>query len=515
MEIINATTKRTVGKYIRTTQPQTFIEQGKLPPQALDMEAAVLGALMLEQDAATNAIDIVKPDYFYKPENRTIFEAIYQLFNESQPIDILTVTNKLRENGKLEEIGGAYYISQLTNRVASTANTETYARIVEQNYIKRELIRISADITRNAYDETVDVIDTLDSAEKDLLAIGEQSFKTNYSDMGTLVHRAIEEVKSARSHEDGISANAVPSGFASLDRITNGFQRSTLIILAARPAMGKTAFALSIARNIAVQQKKAIAFFSLEMSDMELVTRLISSEAGLNAQKLKTGNLQEYEWTQLMTKTDALSKAPIFIDDSAALNMFELRAKCRRLKQKHDIQMVFVDYLQLMQGSADTRGNREQEISKISRQLKALAKELRIPVFAMSQLSRAVETRGNSKRPQLSDLRESGAIEQDADVVMFIHRPEIYGITEDERGNSTLGMADILLEKHRSGPTGVARLKFIKEFAKFDNPDYSDTLVGTFSQGDSIAPNTTFEGNSFITVQSSLNNMQEDNEHPF
>ncbi|MCL2414013.1 MAG: replicative DNA helicase [Bacteroidales bacterium] len=516
MEIINANTRRTAGKYLRTTQPQTFIEQGKLPPQALDMEAAVLGALMLEQDAATNAIDIVKPDYFYKPENRTIFEAISMLFNESQPIDILTVTNKLRELGKLEEIGGAYYISQLTNRVASTANTETYARIVEQNYIKRELIRISADITRNAYDETVDVIDTLDSAEKDLLAIGEQSFKTNYSNMGDLVHRAIDEVKSARSHEDGISANAVPSGFTALDRITNGFHRSTLIILAARPAMGKTAFALSMARDMAVRQNKPIAFFSLEMSDMELVTRLISSEAGLNAQKLKTGNLQDYEWTQLMTKTDGLSKAPIFIDDSAALNMFELRAKCRRLKQKHDIQMVFVDYLQLMQGSADTRGNREQEISKISRQLKALAKELKIPVLAMSQLSRAVETRGNSKKPQLSDLRESGAIEQDADIVMFIHRPEYYGVNEDESGNSMLGMADILVEKHRSGPTGTARLKFIKEFAKFANPDYTDTHVGTFSQSDTIAPNNAFEGNSFITVQSSLNNMPEDdNDTPF
>jgi len=243
---------------------------------------------------------------------------------------------------------------------------------------------------------------------------------------------------------------------------------------------------------------------------------LISSEAGLNAQKLKTGNLQDYEWTQLMTKTDGLSKAPIFIDDSAALNMFELRAKCRRLKQKHDIQMVFLDYLQLMQGSADTRGNREQEISKISRQLKALAKELKIPVLAMSQLSRAVETRGNSKKPQLSDLRESGAIEQDADIVMFIHRPEYYGVNEDESGNSMLGMADILVEKHRSGPTGTARLKFIKEFAKFANPDYTDTHVGTFSQSDTIAPNNAFEGNSFITVQSSLNNMPEDdNDTPF
>ncbi|MDR2906507.1 MAG: replicative DNA helicase [Bacteroidales bacterium] len=516
MEIINANTRKTTGKYIRTTQPQAFIEQGKLPPQALDMEAAVLGALMLEQDALTNVIDAVKVEFFYKPENRTIFEAIAMLFHESQPVDILTVTNKLRELAKLEEVGGAYYISQLTNRVASTANTEYYARIVAQNYIKRELIRISADITKNAYDETVDVLEMLDNAEKDLLAIGEKSFQTDYSDMSTLIREVIEEVKSSRSHEDGISANAVPSGFTSLDRLTNGFQKSTLIILAARPAMGKTAFALSMARNIAVQQNKPIAFFSLEMSAQELVTRLISSETGLNAQKLKTGQLQDYEWTQITTKTDALARAPIFIDDSAALNMFELRAKCRRLKQKHNIQMVFIDYLQLMQGSADTRGNREQEISKISRQMKALAKELKIPVLAMSQLSRAVETRGNSKKPQLSDLRESGAIEQDADIVMFIHRPEYYGQTEDESGNSMLGMADILLEKHRSGPTGYARLKFIKEFAKFDNPDYSDTHLGTFSQSDTIAPNSGFEGGgSFITVQSSLNDMPEDNDSPW
>jgi replicative DNA helicase len=515
MEIINANTKRTIGKYIRTTQPQTFIEQGKLPPQSLDMEAAVLGAFMLERDALTNAIDIVKPEFFYKPENQTIFKAISLLFEETQPVDILTVTNKLRELGTLEEVGGAYYISQLTNRVATTANTEFYARIVAENFIKRELIRISADITKNAYDETVDVLEMLDNAERDLLAIGEKSFKSNYVDMNTLIRAAIEEVKSARSHEDGISANAVPSGFTSLDRITNGFQKSTLVILAARPAMGKTAFALSIARNIAIQQKKPIAFFSLEMSAVELVTRLIASETGLNAQKLKTGQLQDYEWTQLTTKIDALANAPIFIDDSAALNMFELRAKCRRLQHQHKIQMVFVDYLQLMQGSADTRGNREQEISKISRQLKALAKELKIPVLAMSQLSRAVETRGNSKRPQLSDLRESGAIEQDADIVMVIHRPEYYGVTEDESGNSMLGMADILLEKHRSGPTGTARLKFIKEFAKFDNPDFSDSHIGTFSQSDTIAPNDAFEGNSFITVQSSLNNMPEDNNSPW
>jgi replicative DNA helicase len=517
MEIINANTKKTVGKYIRST-PQTFIEQGKLPPQELEMEAAVLGALMLEQDALTNAIDIVKPEFFYKPENRAIFEAISRLFHESKPVDILTVTNKLRELGKLEEIGGAYYITQLTNRVASAANVETYARIIAQNYIKRDLIRISADITRNAYDETVDVIEMLDKAQEDLMAIGEKSFRTEYSDMTTLVRKAIEEVGASRSHEDGIVKSAVPSGFMELDRITNGFQKSNLIILAARPAMGKTSFALSIARNIAVEQKRPIAFFSLEMSDMELVTRLISSEADLSAQKLKTGQLQDYEWTQLMTKTNELSKAPIFIDDSAALNMFELRAKCRRLKQKEKIEMVFVDYLQLMEGSSSLRGNRVLEVTEISRQLKSLAKELQIPVLALSQLSRAVESRGNSKIPQLSDLRDSGSIEQDADIVMFIHRPEYYGQHEDESGNSTSGVADILIEKHRSGPTGKARLKFIKERAKFEN--FLDFSQGSgFSTTDSIAPNAGFEGNSYVTIQSSLNNMsdsmQEDNDSPF
>jgi replicative DNA helicase len=515
MEIINTNQKRTVGQFIRTSQSQTFIEQGKLPPQALEMEAAVLGALMLEQDALTNAIDIVKEHFFYKPENQIIFRAISQLFHESQPVDILTVTNKLRELGKLEEIGGAYYISQLTNRVTSTAHTEYHARVVAENHIKRELIRTAADITKNAYDETVDVLDLLDKSQEDLLTIGEESFRTDYTDMGALVREVFTGVGEARSHEDGISKNAVPSGFPSLDKYTNGFQKSTLIILAARPAMGKTALALSMARNIAIQQKKPIAFFSLEMSAVELVTRLISSETGLSAQKLKTGQLQEYEWTQLTTKVDALEKAPIYIDDSPSLNMFELRAKCRRLKQKQKIEMVFVDYLQLMQGSANLRGNRVLEVTEISRQLKSLAKELNIPVLALSQLSRNVESRGNAKIPQLSDLRDSGSIEQDADIVMFIHRPEYYNITEDENGNSMLGMADILLEKHRSGPTGKARLKFIKEFAKFDNPDYTDTGIGTFSQSDNIAPNSAFEGNSFITVQSSLNNMQEDNDSPF
>jgi replicative DNA helicase len=469
----------------KTTQEQAILEHGKIPPQAVDMEEAVLGAMMLEQNALTNVIDLLKPEFFYKDAHQRIFRAIHLLFSSSEPVDILTVTQQLKKLGELDIVGGAYYVTQLTNRVASAANVEFHARVISEKYIQRELIRISSDVIRESFDESCDVLDLLDRSEKELLTVGEKNFHTDYTDMHSLIREAIHEIESAKNQESGVSG--VPSGFTALDRVTSGWQKSNLLILAARPAMGKTAFALTMARNIAVEFKKPVAFFSLEMSAVELVTRLISSETMLEAEKLKKGTLKDFEWEQLHAKIKPLIEASLFIDDTPSLSVFELRAKCRRLKQKHDIQMVFIDYLQLMHGSSDNKGgNREQEISHISRSLKALAKELRIPILALSQLSRAVETRGGSKKPVLSDLRESGAIEQDADMVMFIYRPEYYKIDHDEMG-PTQGMADIIIAKHRNGAVGDVRLRFISNFAKFTDAEYQETYFN-----ENMTPNTSF-----------------------
>ena len=480
---------------------QSFAEQGKLPPQAIDLEEAVLGALMLEQDALNAVIDILKPEFFYRQSHQLIYTSIQRLFAASSPIDILTVTNELKTKGELDIVGGAYYITQLTNRVASSANIEYHSRIIAQKYIQRELIRIAAEIQHEAYEDTTDVLELLDKTESSLMSIGEKNFRSDYSDMPTLLRQAIAEIEATKDYEAGLSG--VPSGFTQLDRVTSGWQKSNLVILAARPSMGKTAFALTMARNIAVDFKKPVAFFSLEMSAVELVMRLISSETQLTSEKLKKGALEDYEWEQLNSKIATLVDAPLFIDDTPALTIFELRAKCRRLKQKHDIQMIFIDYLQLMQGSAEARGNREQEISTISRQLKSLAKELRVPVLALSQLSRAVETRGGTKKPILSDLRESGAIEQDADIVMFIYRPEYYKLDSDEKGD-TRGMADVIIAKHRNGPTDEVRLRFVSKFAKF-----MDVESNEFDIMDNINSNVNFDNQnpSVITRSSKMNDM--------
>ena len=451
------------------TISQQLFEIGKLPPQAVDLEEAVLGALMLDKDALTNVIDILQPKSFYKEAHNRIFGAIQRIFQRSEPIDILTVTQDLKKSGELEIVGGAYYISQLTNRVASSANAEFHARIIAQKYIQRELIRISTETIRDAYEDTSDVFDLLDKAEKNLYTIVESNIRKNYDKMHTLIGEAIKEIEAARDQKEGVTG--VASGFTALDRVTSGWQKSDLVIIAARPAMGKTAFVLSIARNAAVEFGKPIAVFSLEMSSLQLVNRLIASESELPAEKLKKGQLEDYEFQQLNAKIGRLSEAPLFIDDTPALTIFELRAKARRLKQQHDISMIVVDYLQLMHAGGDGKGNREQEISTISRSLKSIAKELNIPILALSQLSRAVETRGGDKKPQLSDLRESGAIEQDADMVLFIHRPEYYNLTEDEEGNSTQGVAEIIIAKHRNGPTGSVKLRFIDHLAKFTDLD--------------------------------------------
>lgn len=448
---------------------------GKLPPQAVDLEEAVLGALMLEKDALTAVIDILHANSFYKDANKIIYQAIHRLFHRSQPIDILTVTNELRSSGELDIVGGPYYITQLTNRVASAANIEFHARIILQKHIQRELIRISSETIRDAYEDTSDVFHLLDRAEKNLFDIAQGNIRRNYIEMVDIVRDVTKQVEAARTHGSGVTG--VESGFTALDRVTSGWQKSDLVILAARPGMGKTAFVLSLARNASIGFNKPIALFSLEMSADQLVKRMMSSETGIPSEKLRKGNLDETEWQKLITQTASLSKAPLYIDDTPALSVFDLRSKCRRLKQQHDIQMVIVDYLQLMRGDVENKGgNREQEISTISRSLKAIAKELNIPIIALSQLSRQVETRGGTKRPQLSDLRESGAIEQDADMVLFIYRPEYYGMEFDEDNNPTKGLAEIIIAKHRNGALDTVKLKFIDHLAKFTDLEYSENL---------------------------------------
>lgn len=470
----------------KPVDPASSIEGGKLQPQAPELEEAVLGALMLDNEAVNDTIDILKPASFYKDANRRIFECVLTLFQRSEPIDILTVTNELRSKGELDLVGGPYYISQLTNRVASAANIEFHARIIAQKHILRELIRISAETIKEAYDESTDVFTLLDTTEKELFSIAEGNIRKNYDKMSALLQEAIEQIQHAKDNQDGVSG--VPSGFSDLDRLTSGWQRSDLIILAARPGMGKTAFVLSMARNIALDFKRPVAMFSLEMSSLQLVNRLIASETEIASEKLRKGTLAEHEYQQLHARIGKLAEAPIYIDDTPGLSIFELRAKARRLVAQQKVEIILIDYLQLMTAGGEVKGgNREQEISNISRSIKGLAKELNVPIIALSQLSRAVETRGGDKRPMLSDLRESGAIEQDADLVTFIYRPEYYGLTEDENGESTTGIGEIIIAKHRNGALDNVRLRFVPNLAKFTNLETYD-----FGDSDAIQPYTEF-----------------------
>jgi replicative DNA helicase len=498
---------------MRDTMPMPHgMELGKLPPQAVDLEEAVLGAMMLEQNAVNTVIDILKPASFYKEAHYRIYEAIVQLFQKGERIDLLTVTEQLRKNAALEIIGGQVYIARLTNRVASTANIETHARIIAQKYIQRELIRVSNEVIKDAYDETTDVFDLLDKAESNLFQVAEGNIRKNYESMTVLIKTVLDQVETARQNTSGVSG--VPTGFTDLDRVTSGWQRSDMIVIAARPGMGKTAFVLSMARNMAVEFEIPVAIFSLEMSSAQLVQRLIASESEISADKLRKGNLEDHEFHQLHQRISRLSNAPLFIDDTPGLSVFELRAKCRRLKAQHGIQMIIIDYLQLMTTGGDAKGgNREQEISTISRSIKGIAKELDVPVIALSQLSRQVETRGGDKRPLLSDLRESGAIEQDADIVGFIYRPEYYGIEEDRDGMPSKGTAEIIIAKHRNGALEDVKLRFIDRLAKFtniegydfDNPQY----------GEAVKANTAFQGSpTTITISSKLNSMDDGEENP-
>ncbi|SHG96257.1 primary replicative DNA helicase [Flavobacterium fluvii] len=451
------------------------LEKGKLQPQVLELEEAVLGAMMIDKKGVDDVIDILQADAFYKDSHKYIFEAIVQLFTDTQPIDLLTVSAQLKKNGKLELAGGDFYLIQLTQKISSSAHIEFHSRIILQKFIQRSLIRISTEIIEDSYDETTDVFDLLDKAESKLYEVTQGNIKRSSETAQSLVLQAKKRIEEI-SKQEGLSG--VETGFTNLDKLTSGWQPSDLIIIAARPAMGKTAFVLSMARNIAIDYGHPVALFSLEMASVQLITRLISSETGLSSEKLRTGKLEPHEWTMLSTKVKNLEKAPLFIDDTPSLSIFDLRAKSRRLVSQHGIKIIIVDYLQLMTagGNGKGGGNREQEISTISRNLKALAKELNVPVIALSQLSRAVETRGSSKRPLLSDLRESGAIEQDADIVSFLYRPEYYKIDEwdDDEASPTAGQAEIMIAKHRNGGIENVRLKFIGHLGKFDNlDDYS------------------------------------------
>lgn len=496
----------------RKTAPKVSIvaDGSKLPPQAIELEEAVLGALMLEKHAITLIGELLTPQSFYKDAHGLIYEAIKDLATNAEPIDILTVTAELKKKGKLDLVGGAFYITQLTNRIASAANIEYHARIISEKYLQRELIRISGEIQTEAFEDDKDAFDLLDSAEKKLFELSQGNIKKSMQSMNKVIKDTLRDIEELK-HKNG-KFTGVPTGLTKLDNLTSGFQKSDLIIVAARPGMGKTAFALSIARNASLEglnqgeAPRGVAIFSLEMGNKQMVSRMISSEAEIHGHKLRTGELKDYEWAQLNSKIARLSEAPIFIDDTPALSVFELRAKCRRLKQQNNIQMVLIDYLQLMRGDdgGNKNGNREQEVSYISRSLKALAKELDVPVIALSQLSRMTERRTSaSNRPMLSDLRESGSIEQDADMVMFIYRPEYYQINEWEDGSPTAGQAEVMIAKNRHGALDNIRLRFINDFTKF-----TDLMEDSYIQNNN---DLMVDTQGFITMSSRLN--EEDDSH--
>jgi len=447
-------------------------ETGRLQPQARDLEEAVLGALMLEKDAYFIINEILTPECFYDKTHELIFTAIQNLALQQEPIDILTVVEQLRKTGDLETVGGTSYIAQLSQKVVSSAHIDYHARIIAQKYLARELITFSSEVASKAFDETNDVDDLMEEAEGKLFEISQRNVKKDVVHINPIINEAYKLMREAAKRTDGLSG--LQSGFEDLDKITSGWQNSDLIIIAARPAMGKTAFVLSMAKNMAVNFNIPIAIFSLEMSNVQLVNRLIVNVAELSGEKIKTGQLAEYEWHQLDSRINKLYDAPIYIDDTPSLSVFELRTKARRLVKEHKVKCIIIDYLQLMNASGMTFNSREQEVSMISRSLKGLSKELNIPIIALSQLNRMLENRTSkdgfdAKRPQLSDLRESGAIEQDADIVCFIHRPEYYKIFQDERGNDLTGKAEIIIAKHRNGSTGDVTLEFKKEFARFQN----------------------------------------------
>ena len=460
----------------------------KLPPNAVDLESALLGIILLDGDAIDEVMEVISdPDAFYDDKNKIIYRTMLELAKSNSPVDMMSVFTKLQDKGLLDEVGGAAYLTSLQNKVSTTAHTEFYSYVVLQKYMQRKLIKAANEILERAYDEEADVGSLLDESEKLLFEVSEGQLKQKTDPINLIMTQVIKDIEFAANHKTELLG--VPSGYFELDKITNGWQNGNLIIIAARPSMGKTAFALNIMRNAAVDYGMAAAIFSLEMEKKELVRRLIASETKINSRKLMNGELSESEWKRLNEQIERLNKAPIYINDSG-ISVFELRAIARRLKKKYDIKLLVVDYLQLMNAdNVKKNTNREQEVSIISRSLKSLAKELNIPIIALSQLNRELEKRSDKhKRPMLSDLRESGAIEQDADMVIFIHRPERLGITHDEEGQPTEGVAEIIIAKNRNGVTDTVKLRFIGDYTLFTNWDDDEGMFDepNFENGGSI-----------------------------
>ena len=450
-------------------------------PQAREIECAVLGALMIDKDAYAVVCEMLVPESFYEPRNQKVYRAIMDLSLHESPVDVWTVTEQLARQGDLEDVGGPGYVTELSSRVASSANIEYHARIIAQKSLARQLISFAGNIETKAFDETIDVDDLMQEAEGSLFELGQRNMKKDYTQIDPVIKNAIDVIQKAAANKDGLTG--VPTGYHKLDDITSGWQASDLVIIAGRPAMGKTSFALSMAKNIAADYKVPMAFFSLEMSNVQLVNRLISNACEIQGSKILNGQLQPDEWDRLDKRVNALLGAPLYVDDTPGLSVFELRTKARRLVREHGV-IIMIDYLQLMNANGMRFSSRQEEVSVISRSLKGLAKELDIPILALSQLNRGVESREGleGKRPQLSDLRESGAIEQDADMVLFVHRPEYYHIYQDDNGRDLRGMAQIIIAKHRKGATGDVLLTFRGEFTRFENPE--DRRLGRSPQND-------------------------------
>ena len=471
-----AETKKTNTGRTRTATPvdNTY---GHLQPQALDVEKAVLGALMIDRDAYAVVCEMLNPESFYEPRHQKIYTAITELSMSEQPVDMLTVSDQLGKDGCLEAVGGPAYITELTSRVSSSANIEYHARIIAQKSTARQLISFASDIETKAFDETTDIDDLMQEAQGSLFELSRSNMKKDYTQIDPVISDALKVIQKASANKDGLTG--VPTGYHKLDDITSGWQASDLVIIAGRPAMGKTSFALSMAKNIAADYQVPMAFFSLEMSNVQLVNRLISNACEIKGSKILNGQLQPDEWERLDKRVNTLLGAPLYVDDTPGLSVFELRTKARRLVKEHGVQIIMIDYLQLMNAAGMRFSSRQEEVSVISRSLKGLAKELNIPILALSQLNRGVESREGleGKRPQLSDLRESGAIEQDADMVVFVHRPEYYHIYQDDNGHDLRGKAQIIIAKHRKGATGDVVLTFRGEFTRFENEE--DTNLNT------------------------------------
>ncbi len=504
-------TGKNAGPKVKKLRPDldySGLATGRVMPQAVSLEEAILGALMIDRDAFPVVMGIINPKSFYMPAHTTIFESMMDMYERHIPIDLLTVKEDLKKRQELDAIGGAAYLARLTKKVGSAANLEYHARIVAQKHVQRELIRVSTETIKDSFEDTKDVFDILDSAEQGLFDITQNNMNRGFQKIGAIVLKAREVLEELKDKEDGLTG--VATGYTELDRYTSGWQNSDLIILAARPGMGKTTLALNMARNAAIDFNVPVGVFSLEMSALQLTQRLISAESRIPGSKLRNGNVSDQDMSRLVRGMESIQEAPIYIDDTPGINIFELRAKCRRMKTQHNVGMIVIDYLQLMtSGNEKKMGNRQEEISSISRSLKGMAKELNIPVIALSQLSRDVEKRGGNKRPVLSDLRESGAIEQDADIVTFIYRQDYYELQEGSEFVDE-NVAEVILAKHRNGATGTIQIEYIKEYGLFKNleTDFSsvagpegDGGYGTITLGSRIndgdTPNNSDEGPFF------------------